>query len=29
MMTLFYDFWIDKKMRKKEAFKQAQQTIRE
>ena len=29
LMTLFYDFWIDKKMSKKEAFKQAQQKIRE
>ena len=29
LMTLFYDFWIDKKMSKKEAFKKAQQKIRE
>jgi CHAT domain-containing protein len=29
LMTLFYDYWIDKKMSKKEAFKEAQQKIRE
>ena len=29
LMTLFYDFWVDKKMSKKEAFKKAQQKIRE
>ena len=29
LMTLFYDYWIDKKMSKKEAFNKAQQKIRE
>ena len=29
LMTLFYDYWIDKKMSKKEAFKKAQKKIRE
>ena len=29
LMTYFYDYWIDKKMTKKEAFKGAQQKIKE
>ena len=29
LMTYFYDYWIDKKLNKKEAFKQAQQKIRD
>ena len=29
LMTYFYDYWIDKNMTKKEAFKRAQQDIRE
>ena len=29
LMTYFYDYWIDKKMTKKEAFKEAQLKIRE
>jgi CHAT domain-containing protein len=29
LMTYFYDYWIDKKMSKKEAFKEAQLKIRE
>ena len=29
LMTYFYDYWIDKKMSKKDAFNKAQQKIRE
>ena len=29
LMTYFYDFWIDKKMTKKDAFNKAQRKIRE
>ena len=29
LMTYFYDYWIDKKMTKKDAFKKAQQKIRD